>query len=453
MLTGFQKACVLGVVAGFTFAALVAPAIAGIAVILALTVPFACITTHRLVSLVLALVRRPGGAGAPLPVPDPADPALPGYVVLIPLYREADRLPGLVEDMLRLAYPAERLDIVLIVEQSDLETQAAIARTRLAGHMRMCVVPEGRPRTKPRALNYALQGARGDFVVIYDAEDTPEPDQLLKAVATFARRGPHTACLQARLNVDNRRESWFSRQFAIEYSVLFGALLPALALLKLPMPLGGTSNHFRRRVLEDVGGWDAFNVTEDADLGIRLSRAGFAVDMLDSTTWEEAPASYKVWRGQRRRWLKGWMQTLIVHSRRPLRLVWELGIWKTAGFAILMGGILFSALVHPWVYVGLALDIAGISLMPSPFDRETAQWLWAAAFANLLAGYASAIMLGAVVVWRLGWRDLLASVATMPVYWLLVSLAAYRAAIELLHLPHYWEKTMHRARPGRGRPA
>ena len=194
--------------------------------------------------------------------------------------------------------------------------------------MRIVTVPNGQPRTKPRALNYALQDARGTLVAVFDAEDIPDADQLRRAANAFIEGGPRLACVQARLAIYNADESFLSRQFALEYSALFSGLLPALGFLRLPLTLGGTSNHFRRDLLLKIGGWDPFNVTEDADLGIRLARFGYEVSVINSVTMEEAPASWRSWRGQRTRWIKGWIQTYLVHMRRPLRLWRDLGPWK-----------------------------------------------------------------------------------------------------------------------------
>jgi cellulose synthase/poly-beta-1,6-N-acetylglucosamine synthase-like glycosyltransferase len=183
-----------------------------------------------------------------------------------------------------------------------------LACTQLDAHMQVLVVPEGAPRTKPRATQYALQFARGEYVVVYDAEDAPEPDQLRRALAALRAGGERLGCLQAQLNIYNSDATWFTRQFTVEYTALFDCILPTLERLRLPVPLGGTSNHFPRAVLDAVGGWDPYNVTEDADLGIRLARAGWHVGVLNSTTWEEAPPTFRIWKGQRTRWLKGWMQ-------------------------------------------------------------------------------------------------------------------------------------------------
>jgi cellulose synthase/poly-beta-1,6-N-acetylglucosamine synthase-like glycosyltransferase len=234
----------------------------------------------------------------------------------------------------------------------------------------------------------------------------------------------------------------FSRQFTIEYSALFDAVLPALARLSLPVPLGGTSNHFRRETLIAVGGWDPFNVTEDADLGFRLARQGWRTAILGSTTWEEAPVAFGQWIKQRTRWLKGWMQTYLVHTRQPWRLNAELGLRGALGFHALMGALILSALVHPLFYGLLAYHAwAGELLAPSGTIAGTV--FWTIACTNLAAGYISSILVGAVSAWRRRRRDLVHSALFMPVLWLLMSAAAYRAVYQLFRDPYLWEKTEH----------
>ena len=269
-----------------------------------MTVPFAAVVLVRLVALVEVARPRSQANDPPL-----ADAALPRYSVLVPVFDEAEILPSLIDGLARLDYPPAKLDIVLVLEEADLATKAAMIALRLPANMRLVVVPDGMPRTKPKALNYAMQFTNGEYIVVFDAEDRPEPDQLRRAAAVFASSPAGLACLQARLNIYNVGDSWFTRQFTVEYSALFDAILPALDRLGLPVPLGGTSNHFPRAVLEEIGGWDPFNVTEDADLGIRLARLGWHTAILDSTTWEEAPQCAGQWLRQRTRWLKGWLQT------------------------------------------------------------------------------------------------------------------------------------------------
>jgi glycosyltransferase XagB len=375
-----------------------------------------------------------------------ADEDLPDYTALVPLFGEAVIVADLVAALSAIDYPPCKLQIVLILEESDPATQAALAAVvALPAHFERVVVPVGEPQTKPRALNYALQKIRGEFVVVFDAEDVPEPDQLRKAVAVFRSSQPNLACLQARLNVYNSGASWLTRQFTIEYTMLFDWMLPALQALGLPVPLGGTSNHFRTADLLDAGAWDPFNVTEDADLGIRLARDGRAVEVLQSTTWEEAPRQFGSWKRQRTRWLKGWMQTYLVHTREPLRLLQDLGLWRFVGFHMLMGGLIVSALVHPWFYAMAAYSAWHGTLFEAPAGLY-GQLMWGLGVFNLVTGYVTAVGLGAAAVTRRAWPQLVQHTLLMPVYWLMISAAAYLALVQLISAPYYWEKTEHSAR-------
>ncbi len=421
---------------------IIAPWAASMVLLAGLSLPFFCVVTLRGLALVLS---RPEDheRGAPR-----ARAVWPTYSILVPLYREAHVVPGLVGALTALDYPASALDILLVLEASDPETRAAVDAIRLPAHMRVVVVPDGLPRTKPKALNYALSLTEGEFVVVFDAEDRPEPDQLNRAVAAFeraVRSGERLACVQARLNIYNPSETWLTRQFTLEYTALFDCLLPTLQRLGLPLPLGGTSNHFPRRVLDVAGGWDPFNVTEDADLGIRLARMGWKVGVLGSTTWEEAPATFAVWKGQRTRWLKGWMQTFLVHLREPPRTMHELGPKGFLGLVVLMGGMLLSALVHPWFYVLFAHDLVTGTLTSAPAD-PAARLLWQLGLFNLVMGYVTGAALGAVAAVRRGAGGLAGHVLLMPFYWLLISYAAYRGLWQLAVAPFLWEKTEHRAR-------
>jgi cellulose synthase/poly-beta-1,6-N-acetylglucosamine synthase-like glycosyltransferase len=370
------------------------------------------------------------------------DRELPVYTVLAPLRREGSVLPDLVRALRALDYPPAKLEIFLVLEADDTETQAALLALPLPGNFRVVIVPTAAPHTKPKALNYALQLARGDYIVVYDAEDRPERDQLRRALDTFRRNPPALGCVQAQLNIHNARDSWFSRQFTIEYSALFDAILPALARLGLPVPLGGTSNHFPREILVAAGGWDPFNVTEDADLGFRLARRGWRTAVVASTTWEEAPVAFGQWLKQRTRWLKGWMLTYLVHTRQPWRLSADLGPRGAAGFHALMGGLILSALVHPLFYALLAYHALSGQLL-APADTMAGAVFWTVAWTNLALGYVASILVGAVSVWRRGRRTLALSALFMPLAWLLVSAAAYRALYQVFFDPYLWEKTEH----------
>lgn len=402
-----------------------------------MAIPFLCVVALRM----LALWQLYWVSPAPARSIERGD-QLPVYTVLVPLFREAPAVPALLNRLRELDYPTARLEVMLIVEEVDLETQAALRRAGIDRHMHVLAVPDGAPRTKPRAIQYALQFAHGDYVVVYDAEDAPEPDQLRRALAAFAAGGPRLGCVQAQLNIYNPHASWLTRQFTVEYTVLFDCILPALERLQLPVPLGGTSNHFPRAVLEAVGGWDPYNVTEDADLGIRLARQGWRVAVLRSTTWEEAPPSFGIWKGQRTRWLKGWMQTYLVHMRRPRQLWYDLGTRRFAGFQVLMGGMILSSLVHPWFYVFLAAGAWQGRILTLP-DHVLGQWLLGIGLFNFIAGYASGIALGTIAAARRRQLRLAVHALMMPFYWLAISFAAYRGLVQLIYAPFHWEKTDH----------
>jgi cellulose synthase/poly-beta-1,6-N-acetylglucosamine synthase-like glycosyltransferase len=373
----------------------------------------------------------------------PDDPTLPIYTVLVPVYREERVLPALVAALTRLEYPAGKLDIKIIVESGDDATIAAAQAIDLGAFgIDLIIAPKGGPQTKPKALNYALNFATGEYLVIYDAEDKPDPDQLLKAVARFRRAPPELACLQAALIFHNYRENWLAKQFAIEYASLFDGILPMLSAHRLPLPLGGTSNHFRLAALKEVGAWDPHNVTEDADLGMRLYRAGYYAQTLDSTTHEEAACQLGNWIRQRSRWLKGWMQTYGVHMRRPVQLFREMG---PAGFLAFQGyfaGIIVSALAHPLFYLLLMHDVLSGVLFEAVLSPMGAVF-WIIACFNFIGGYAASLALGWAAVRTRGMKGLGVQVLFIPLYWLLVSAAAYRALRQLFTAPYFWEKTEH----------
>ena len=368
------------------------------------------------------------------------DHELPTYTILIPLYREAEVLGRLVQALGKLDYPAGKLDIQLLLEEDDQQTIEAARRMSLPPQFRCVVVPQGHPKTKPRACNYGLQQSSSDLLVIFDAEDRPEPDQLRKAAVAFRRTPPEVVCLQARLNYYNQRQNLLTRWFTAEYSTWFDLFLPGLTASGAPVPLGGTSNHFRVSVLKDLLGWDPFNVTEDCDLGVRLHAHGYRTAMLASTTWEEANPALLNWIRQRSRWAKGYLQTYLVHMRHPLRLLRALGARAFWGFQMTVGGSLLCFLVNPvyWLMTVLwFLTHAGvISAMFPPLIYGL----------GLVCGFLGNfvfVYLALVGCMQRGYYDLVKYTVLTPVYWLLMSIGAYKALLQLISRPHYWEKTQH----------
>ena len=355
----------------------------------------------------------------------------PDYTLLIALKDEAETAPQLAAAIRGLDYPAGRLDVKLLVETGDEATAFALRRQRWPEGAELLVVPPGLPRTKPRALNYGLARARGEHIVVYDAEDRPHPDQLKAAVRAFRSDGASLACVQAPLVGEGAR-GWIAGQWALEFAVQFGRLLPGLVRQRLPVMLGGTSNHFRRAALVQAGGWDAWNVTEDADLGLRLAREGLKVGMIAPPTLEAPPEGLLVWINQRSRWLKGFLQTWLVVMRRPGEAVREMGLAGFVSMQLTLGAAILSALVHgPWaVWLALCAFLPGLAMGP--------------AFLTLAAvSYAAGIAMALWAPGRKDWRRWVLAVS-LPLYWPLQSAAMVRAICGLARCPHFWAKTPHR---------
>ena len=368
------------------------------------------------------------------------DADLPIYTLLIPLFHEAEVLPGLVDGLRRLDYPKSKLDIKLILEDDDSETIAAAKALACESIFEIIRVPPSQPKTKPKACNYALRFARGRYVTIFDAEDRPETDQLKKVVAAFRKATSDTACLQARLNYYNMDENFLTRSFTLEYSQWFDFLLPGLDALRIPIPLGGTSNHLDIKVLRSLGAWDPYNVTEDADLGVRLAKDGYRVGVVNSTTFEEANSHLGNWLRQRSRWLKGYMQTYLVHMRRPLELYRSLGFIGFWGFQFFIGGPPFVAAINPLMWAIFVLWLFGAS---GTIDSLFPAAVLYIALTNLLLGNLMYIYFGIVALFKRHYEHLILYTMLQPVYWALHSAAVYKGLLQLLVNPHFWEKTVH----------
>lgn len=368
------------------------------------------------------------------------DHELPVYSVIVALYREAISVAPLLAAIEALDYPREKLDVILAVEPNDLQTRAAIARLKPGPHVRVIVAPAIGPQTKPKALNVALPFARGSFLAVYDAEDRPDPGQLRAALAAFQNGGDDLACAQASLAIDNTDDSRFARMFGADYAGQFDVVLPGLARLGLPLPLGGSSNHFRTEYLRGAGAWDAFNVTEDADLGMRLARFGLRSTTFASTTWEEAPIGYRAWRNQRARWFKGWMQTWLVHMAHPVRLKREAGWRGVLALNLLIGGSIVAALAFPVLPYLLARGVEDFVAGDGTWLISMLRPLHLASFLAALAAAIAIPLLGLARQRRL--RDAGVLLWIVP-YWACLSIAAWRALRLLIFDPTHWDKTEH----------
>lgn len=367
----------------------------------------------------------------------------PSYTVLVPLFREAHVVPGLAQGLGRLDYPPGLVEIFLVCEADDEATVAAArAAAQADARFRVIAVPPCEPRTKPKALNFALAYAAGELCVVFDAEDRPEPDQLRQAARRFMTSTDDLACLQARLNWYNRNRNWLTRAFALEYALWFDYLLPGLERLRAPIPLGGTSNHFKTAALRRCGAWDPFNVTEDADLGLRLMRQGGIVATIPSTTYEEATSRPSAWIRQRSRWIKGYMQTWLVQMRDPVRLWRAAGPFGFLAFHLFVGGVVLTALVNPWLWLLTLVEAARWGLGAPALLGDAAALI---TVTSLVLGNLGLIYLNMLCVLRRGWFELVPAALMTPIYWILISVAGYRALVQLITAPFYWEKTTHGA--------
>lgn len=369
-------------------------------------------------------------------LPEIDNSELPIYSILVPIYKEKKKtLKKLLSSINNIDYPDSKLDIKLIVETDDFETVEIIKELKPKSNFQIIRVPYSEPRTKPKACNYALQYCTGEYVTIYDAEDIPDPQQLRRVLAVFNSSDQNLACVQARLNYFNRGENLLTGLFSIEYASWFDYMLYGLKKLDLPIPLGGTSNHFKINKLRALYAWDPYNVTEDADLGIRLSFANLKVEVIDSLTQEEAPISIKAWMMQRSRWIKGYIQTFFVHNKNPAKTIKKLGIKRFTGFVFFVGAPFIVFLTVPIMFVIMGIDFLMGSVLPA--------WLYAIALVNLYLGIAVHLFISAHVINNNKWYDNIIPAISFPFYWLLHYIASFYAVYELIKKPHHWNKTEH----------
>lgn len=366
--------------------------------------------------------------------------SLPIYTILVPAYREPQVIGQLIRSLDALEYPKERLDIKLLLEEDDHETIAAAEAAKPGDHFEIVRVPYSEPRTKPKACNYGLQRAHGRYVTIYDVEDRPEPLQLRRAIAAFRRLDDRYACLQAKLVYHNPDQNSITRWFSTEYAMWFSQLLPGLIEESAPLPLGGTSNHFSRQVLDEIGGWDPYNVTEDADLGIRLHRHGYRTAVLDSITEEEANSDFVNWIKQRSRWYKGYLQTWLTHMRHPRELYRELGPGGFIGFNLFVGGTPLLSLLNP-VFWAITL-VWFLGRLPGIEDLFP-WWLYYVGMGCMVGGNLLFVYANMVAARQQGKPELVIAAVLSPIYWLMMSVAAIKAVVQLATAPSFWEKTAH----------
>ncbi len=367
---------------------------------------------------------------------------LPTYTILCPLYKEAHILPGFLQAIEKLDWPKDKLDVQLLLEEDDTQTIFTAHGMNLPSYVRVVVVPHSLPKTKPKACNYGLSLAIGEYLVIYDAEDIPEPKQLKKAWYAFQNASADIMCLQAKLNYFNPHHNWLTRFFTAEYSLWFDVILPGLQSINTYIPLGGTSNHFRTKDLMTLQGWDPFNVTEDCDLGARLFKLGGKTAIIDSVTLEEANSNLKNWIRQRSRWIKGYMQTYLVHMRHPLKFFRDSGRHAFI-FQLVVGGKIIFLLINPILWITTISYFAARATVGPTIEQLYPSGVFYIAVISLVVGNFAYLYFYMIGLAKKGHWSLIKYVYLVPVYWLMGSIAALMALYQLIVKPHFWEKTNH----------
>ena len=365
---------------------------------------------------------------------------LPVYTILLPVYKEDKLIRKLIWNLRSLDYPKAKLDVKLLIEEDDDKTLNAVRNLDFPANFEVIVVPFHMPKTKPKACNYGLYFSRGEYLAIYDAEDVPDSDQLKKVVCQFRKLPEEFVVLQGALNYFNKNENLLTRMFTLEYSYWFDYMLSGLETLDVPIPLGGTSNHFKLATLMELGAWDPFNVTEDADLGLRVFDNGYKVGVVNSTTLEEANNEFFNWIRQRSRWIKGYMQTYLVHMRNPARLVRQVGWRGFFGFNFFIGGTSFTFLLYPILLIFFIVYM----IFKFPFIRSIfPDWVLYISIFNFVAGNVLMIYVNMLAVFKRRYYELILFAILNPIYWLMHSRAAYMGLWQLITKPFYWEKTNH----------
>ncbi len=427
-----QRSLLNAIFAAIGIAATFQPAFTAVAISWGLFVIFSLLITTRFLLLLVGAMSRalpPEKRDTTKSVAD-----LPLASVMVAAYQEAPMMPQLASALRHIHWPAQKLEIFILLEADDGETIEAAQNARFPKSTRLIKIPPGGPRTKPNALNHGLSLARGQFVTVYDVEDTPHPDQIHAAFDEFCRAPANTVCVQAPLNAGNAAHNWITAQWALEYDVQFGLLMPGLSHYHMPILLGGTSNHIRRDALLAMGGWDAWNVTEDADLGMRLARAGLRTRMIHTPTYEMAPPRFPIWFAQRSRWLKGFVQTWLVLMRNPLKTCKQMGAIPFAIMQLTLGGAILTPLAQAPFAMLIIIALGSGHLEIGRFGL------------GLLVSGVTVGLIGDVLAPGKWTKIRILAVVTRPIYWPLHSLAAYRALWELAKAPFFWAKTPHQPR-------
>lgn len=438
-LMGWQKPVLWGLLAIVIVCALWRPMVTAATLIGLCTLGYLLTLGDRV------LMFRRGLASRPIGISDEAaraipDEDLPPYTILVPAYNEPEVVGDLIAAMDALEYPADRLQVLLLLEADDQVTIDAAKACGESDKITIVLVPPADPRTKPKACNYGLHFATGEIVTIFDAEDLPEPLQLRRVVAAFRQLPDNVACVQAKLVYHNGHQNLLTAWFTAEYALWFGFLLPGMMVSSSPIPLGGTSNHLRRDVLTRIGAWDPFNVTEDADLGLRIAANGYHTAVIDSYTLEEANSDVINWIRQRSRWYKGYLQTWLVHIRQPFKLYRTIGFRSFLRFNLVLAGTPVIAVLNLLFWFITVLWFLG---QPAVVGAVFPWFIYFPALIAMIIGNATVMYMNMIALREDDRSDLLLAGLSVPLFWVMMSIAAAKGTYQMIRQPSFWEKTFH----------
>lgn len=373
-----------------------------------------------------------------------SDEDLPIYTIILPVRdEEYSILKNLLDSINNLDYPKDKFDIKFVVDEEDIKTIEAGKELLKKFNFDLIIVPDYRIKSKPLSCNYALKFIKGEYITIYDAEDRPEKYQLKKAIQKFKELGNDYVCLQASLHFYNKYKNFLTYCFSIEYSMWFDFTIRSIDKFGSFFPLGGTSNHFKAKKLLELGKWDGFNVTEDAELGVRIARAGYKVSYLNSITEEECPITIHAWIKQRTRWIKGFMQTFCEYmffkkpicikstiNFKPIRKLKFFDI-ITFNLFIMMSFFFFITMMVIFLNLDIATNIKDFKL------------LIIMSYINIFSFLIMTYMSFIIIIVKNKIKFNVFYLILFPFYWILHYIAGVRACYYLIVKPFYWAKTKH----------
>jgi cellulose synthase/poly-beta-1,6-N-acetylglucosamine synthase-like glycosyltransferase len=364
---------------------------------------------------------------------------LPKYAIFLPCRNEKiGVIKKLIENIDNINYPKDKLDVMLLIDQDDDYLEEAL-NLELPNHFRIISASVGFPFTKPKVTNLGLALTDAKYGVIYDSEDRPDRNQLMDVVSEF-NQDSDLVCVQCRLHYTNKKNNLLTRFFNLEYLNWFGLTIHGLSKAQLSdypvIPLGGTSNHYDLEVLKSMGGHDAYNITEDAALGVHFALENKKIKTINSVTEELAVDELWTWIKQRTRWNLGHLITYVVFSRNFNENFKKLGAVRYLNLVLVLLGNFIVPFITPLLFTIFILDFFGYGA------GET--FIKNLPYITLIGNYLLIVISHALASIMLQRGKNLILCLLQPFYYLLHSVASWRALYKFFTAPTVWEKTNHK---------